>query len=413
MGGIDINRLSPSTSSKDVLNSLFSPNWRGMFIGKAGAGKTYVLRNAGPEYNIVLLGPSNLAAMVLGGKTLCSWLGGIQDTTKESLDSIDEDRIRRALISMAMDPLPKFRGVYIDEMSFFDVEVFRKVDKIFDTTNKFLVDKGYPLIHLIWGGDFLQLETIGGNPIYTSPLMENYKVTITPNVYRQKDEDWKACLSAMREGRVDEVKDYFKDPHVQATQLTTTLLKPSAMGPKGIHIVGKREDVDTYAASVCLELSTEKGTPRFSYWNGYTQRPSRQRFLHLTQGIRVKAGKKVDNKNIVKGLFGSVQECSKDRIDVVFDNGVEHTYLYNPKSQLYLEPGSVATVHSVQGLTIPSGSIALLDLMSPFTCSTKGGLYVGASRTERPQDTVIVCRSWADIKNKLLTDKGVIGKGLY
>ncbi|MFM6402474.1 MAG: hypothetical protein ACKPFF_37835, partial [Planktothrix sp.] len=111
-----ITRLSKA-SPQVILNSLFSPNWRSMFIGKAGAGKTYVLRNAGSEYNITLLGPSNLAAMVLGGQTLCSWLG-VTDLLPNSLVNIDVDKVRRQLVEIAMNPSYTYRAVYIDEMSF-------------------------------------------------------------------------------------------------------------------------------------------------------------------------------------------------------------------------------------------------------------------------------------------------------
>ena len=90
---IDINKLKSNASNQDILNSLFSYNWRNMFIGKAGAGKTYVLRTAGSNYNIELLGPSNLAASALGGRTLCSWLGGVRDLSQVTLNSIDKDRI--------------------------------------------------------------------------------------------------------------------------------------------------------------------------------------------------------------------------------------------------------------------------------------------------------------------------------
>ena len=43
---LDINRLRPNAGVQGTLHSLFSHNWRGMFIGKAGAGKTYVFKKA-------------------------------------------------------------------------------------------------------------------------------------------------------------------------------------------------------------------------------------------------------------------------------------------------------------------------------------------------------------------------------
>lgn len=405
-----ITRLSKA-SPQVILNSLFSPNWRSMFIGKAGAGKTYVLRNAGSEYNITLLGPSNLAAMVLGGQTLCSWLG-VMDLTPKSLASIDVDRLSRKLVALSMDPSCIYKGIYIDEMSFFNTELFHFLDKVFEQVNVYLLSEGLPIIYLIWGGDFLQLETIEGNPIYTSPLITQYNITITQDVYRQSEEVWKECLNAIREGRSDDVKDYFRDPYVQRTQLTNTLLKTSALGPKGVHIVGKQEDVYLYSSASCNELARENKAPRYAYWNGYTK-ARKYRYLHLTKGIRVKAGKNDHRNQIVKGLFGTVQDCSKDTVEVLFDNGVEHTYKYSKESQLWLEPGGVCTVHSIQGLTIPKGSIALIDLLSSFTACTKGGLYVATSRTENAFDTMLVVNKWSDIGSRILTDKEVISKGLY
>ena len=85
----NINRLSSTSTStstsQDTLNALFSPsNWRSMFIGKAGAGKTYTLRQANDNYMIELLAPSNLAAWQLGGKTLCKFLG-LEELTPDTL----------------------------------------------------------------------------------------------------------------------------------------------------------------------------------------------------------------------------------------------------------------------------------------------------------------------------------------
>lgn len=408
---MNINRLPHNASIQETLDSLFSPNnWRSMFIGKAGAGKTYVLKNADKRYRIELLGPSNLAAMVLGGRTLCSWLG-IRDTSKETIDSLDKDRIIKSLISMSMIPGGQYLGVYIDEMSFFNTELFKFIDEVFELANALLISRNMRKVHLIWGGDFLQLETIEGNPIYTSELIEKYNITITPSVHRQKDLNWKECLSAIREGRLDDVRQYFRDPEVQKKQLSTTLLDPTTLGPYGLHIVGTRRDVYEQSAYACLRLSQKNNAPWYSFHNGYMD--GKKRYVHVTNGIRVKAGKN-EGKGIVKGLFGTVIECNESLIVVLYDNGIEQTYKYKEgQGTISLEPGNVVTVHSVQGLTIPEGSIAMVDLMSTFTAMTKGGFYVAASRTKRAEDTIFICRYWNEMRDRILTDKDVISKGLY
>lgn len=417
-----ITRLSKA-SPQVILNSLFSPNWRSMFIGKAGAGKTYVLRNAGSEYNITLLGPSNLAAMVLGGQTLCSWLG-VTDLLPNSLVNIDVDKVRRQLVEIAMNPSYTYRAVYIDEMSFFSSQVFNFIDELFEQINKYLLKEGLPIIYLIWGGDFLQLRTINGEPIHTSPLLSFYNITITEDVYRQSNEEWKECLSAVREGRSNDVKEYFSNPINQKKHLSTTLLHPNVLGPYGIHIVGTKADVKAQAALVCLMMSNGNNTSRFSYWNSYKPLPvtkpasnkpiKRERdYLHLTKGVRVKVSNGDKKNSLVKGMFGTVHDCSSNKVEVKFDSGLHYTYEYDNTSMLALEPGNVCTVHSIQGITIPSGSIALVDLNAAFTARTEGGLYVCLSRTERPEDTIITCKSWSDIRDKILTDKEVISKGLY
>lgn len=416
-----VNRLSKGCN-EEVLQSLFSNNWRNVFIGKAGAGKTYTLKNAGSNYDITLLGPSNLAAMVLGGQTLCSWLG-VRDLSINSLSLINIDRIKSKIVNISMNPSSQYKAVYIDEMSYFNTTLFEFIDKLFDEINQYLLSLNQPIVYLIWGGDFLQLKTINGEPIHTSTLLSSYHITITDNVYRQSDIAWKDCLSAVREGRVNDVKYYFSQPSNQKKHLSTTLLKPSTLGPYGIHIVGTKTDVENQAALICLELGAENNTQRFSYWNGtkslINTRPSTKpikpprKYLHLTKGIRVKVSKNDKSNGLVKGMFGTVHYCDSSVIEVIFDNQTHFTYSYDDSQPLDLEPGNVCTVHSIQGITIPSGSIALVDLNATFTANTEGGLYVCLSRTVRPQDTIIVCRSWNILKSKLHTDLSVIHKGLY
>lgn len=422
----NVNRLSNKASSKDTLNALFNlTNWRSMFIGKAGAGKTHTLSKAGNEYYIELLAPSNLAAMLLGGRTLCSWLG-VTKLTPQSLLHIDENKIIRELVGISMNPSYKYRAVYIDEMSFFNTEVFEHLDKMFDKINSYLLSKGLPIIHLIWGGDFLQLKTIGGKPIYNSPLVSNYNIVITPNVYRQKNQDWLDCLSAVREGRVNEVKDYFSNPKVQRTQISTTLLEPTALGPKGIHIVGTNDDVVNQAAFACLQISEKNKTPRYAFWNGYKKvnedldeppnsKPilKPKRYLHLTKGIRVKASNKELHGKIVKGIYGTVQDCSSNTVEVLFDNEIKYTYKYDGKSPLLLEPGGVATVYSIQGITIPEGSIAMVDINATFTVRPLGSLYVCLSRTVSELGTILICNTFKEIERALNVDTKVIAQGLY
>jgi hypothetical protein len=195
------------------------------------------------------------------------------------------------------------------------------------------------------------------------------------------------------------------------------------MGPRGIHIVGTRKDVRTYGASACFNLSKESGMPWFTFWNGYKNKTPKdfknvtrldKSYLHVTQGMRVKAKDRVQGKaEIVKGLFGTVNGCGKDKIEVLFDNGMEFTYSYREDTELPLEYGSVCTVHSIQGITIPDGSIALVDLLAPFTAKTEGGLYVCLSRTELPEGTIIVANQWSDVEDRWYCDVDAIEKGYY
>lgn len=420
----NINRLSSTSTSQDTLNALFSPsNWRSMFIGKAGAGKTYTLRQANDNYMIELLAPSNLAAWQLGGKTLCKFLG-LEELTPDTLLGINENKIRNYLIGIAMDPSYLYRGVYIDEMSFFNVQTFEFIDGMFERINAYLQVNNLPLIHLIWGGDYLQLRTIGGKPIYMSPLLSKYSIVITPNVYRQTDPTWLECLSAVREGRIKEVKDYFSNPQVQRNQISTTLIHPTCLGPYGIHIVGTNDDVIAQAAIDCLEISNTNKTPRYSFWNGYKSTVSKNKnidplkpqkkdknFLHLTKGIRVKASDK--GNGIVKGQYGTVLDCGPDRVDVKFDKGIEHTYRYDGSSKLDLKPGGVATVYSVQGITIPEGSIAMVNINATFAAKPKGSLYVMLSRSVEALGTCIICNKWSEIERWIDVDRNVIAMNLF
>ena len=423
----NINRLSNTATPQDTLNALFSPsNWRSMFIGKAGAGKTYTLKKANDNYMIELLAPSNLAAWQLGGKTLCKFLG-LEQLTPDSLLSINENKIRNYLIGIAMDPSYLYRGVYIDEMSFFNVQTFEFIDGMFERINAYLQIHDLPLIHLIWGGDYLQLTTIGGKPIYMSPLLGKYSIVITPNVYRQTDPTWLECLSAVREGKIKEVKEYFDNPQVQKNQISTTLLHPTCLGPYGIHIVGTNDDVIAQAAIDCLEISNKNKTPRYSYWNGYKTSKNKnidlpkgsplkpqkkdKNFLHLTKGIRVKASDK--GNGIVKGQYGTVLDCAPDRVDVKFDKGIEHTYRYDGNSKLELLPGGVATVYSVQGITIPEGSIAMVNINATFAAEPLGSLYVMLSRTVKAFETCIVCNKWSEIERWIKADSNVIAMNLF
>jgi hypothetical protein len=170
---------------------------------------------------------------------------------------------------------------------------------------------------------------------------------------------------------------------------------------------------------MCAELARENKAPRYCYQIGYTYNKNSRggnersnRYIHLTKGIRVKAAKGLGG-GIVKGLFGNVVHCNKHSIDVQYDNGIEYTYSYKEGELLHLEPGNVVTVHSVQGLTLPEGSVAMVDLLAPFTAEPNGGFYVAASRTKRPEDTIFICHTWSQMRDKIHTDMDVISLGLY
>jgi hypothetical protein len=73
----------------------------------------------------------------------------------------------------------------------------------------------------------------------------------------------------------------------------------------------------------------------------------------------------------------------------------------------------VATVYSVQGITIPEGSIAMVNINATFAAEPLGSLYVMLSRTVKAFETCIVCNKWSEIERWIKADSNVIAMNLF
>lgn len=193
----------------EIFNLMDNTNKNLFITGKAGTGKSYLLKyfRAKTQKRVLYCAPTGIAALNINGVTLHSAFGwnNLMDDSEIKLSSN-----RQAL-------LKNIDTLVIDEISMVRVDVFNQVDKILKFANRNNLPFGGKQIILF--GDLFQLPPVakreetefftdkyGGIFFFNSPAYKNGNFIFREieKIFRQTDQEFIEILNDIRIGNINE-----------------------------------------------------------------------------------------------------------------------------------------------------------------------------------------------------------------
>lgn len=365
---------------------LINKNKSILLVGMAGTGKSRIISelHEHTNKNVYITSTTGVSALNISGITLHSFLGiGLGDGTKEEL----------FLKVVKNYPLKKILNnpktlIVIDEVSMLGVSLFEKIDYIFKKIR--YNNKPFGGIQLLLSGDFLQLEPINDDTIYSHPLIKDHFeiVQLTKN-YRQKgDNVYQNLLTNLR--------------YNELTPEDITLLKSKTTdicdNEEPVRIFTTNAAVNAYNAKYTNTNKEKEYTYKAVYKgsNQYYVSDVQKQFktknidvLVLKKNLKVMLTKNLDVKaGLVNGSLGTIIEFVGNLPKVQFNNGIKEVIgtstwemLLDNKvvataKQIPLVIAYALTVHKCQGLTLNSAVIDLRNSFAPHM------IYVALSRVK-------------------------------
>jgi ATP-dependent DNA helicase PIF1 len=412
---MDINEKKPlqlNDDFKHVLDRLESGGASMFITGRAGTGKSTLLQifRKTTKKNVVVLAPTGVAALNVGGQTIHSFFGfpGRMITP----DVADRQVYQKHLIRMykGMDVL------VIDEISMVRADLLDGID-IFLRRNR---DASQPFggVQVVFFGDLFQLPpVVKRDPVemqrfteyYTSPYffaahamqkmdLELYELE---QVFRQESRYFLRLLEAIRMGEMDEDDlndlNLRHDPHFEKTEGYITLAARNAT----VEEINKRAMAELPGHEM-LYTAHVKGS------FDPTQYPIED-ILSLREGAQVMFVKNDPERNFVNGTIGTIAELKIDTVIVQIEDGkggykdietgrmdwnhIKYTADATEKisaetvgtfSQIPLKPAWAVTIHKSQGKTFDK---VIIDLSGG--AFEHGQLYVALSRCRTIEGVVL------------------------
>ncbi|MEP1229608.1 MAG: AAA family ATPase [Litorimonas sp.] len=368
-----------------------------LVTGEAGTGKSTLvnyIKRLGDVGNVVVLAPTGVAALNVGGQTIHSFFRfPFQVINEHALSDQRSNRLWK-----------KVELVVIDEISMVRADILDGIDIVLRKAQ----DASLPFggCRILCVGDFHQLPPVipmrekavlaqfgyAGPYAYDAKVFENYPPVHfeLTKVYRQKDPNFVNILSDIRLARnvataVSKLNGVCVRPHRQGhipILLTATNVIAEKYNKRGLE--GLEYQVTEYA-------SVTKG--KFN-----TNRAPAPAKLRLKKGARVMAVKNDPQKRWVNGSLGTITNLTKEDVYVKFDSGgavrkIEPAkwnainYKWNDAAQKVEEATTASfeqiplilawavTIHKAQGLTLDDVRIDLGN--SAFA---SGQAYVALSR---------------------------------
>jgi len=350
--------------------------------GRAGTGKSYLLRYFARKTHkkIVLLAPTGLAALNVGGQTIHSffmfpWGLMNREDVKEIWDS-NKRQLMRKIDTFVIDEVSMVNANLMDAIDAFLRRNGRDGTKPFGGAQVVLFGDPYQLPPVLSREDeakFMEYH-------YRSPFFWDAKVfdqlpmavvELRKN-YRQKDFDFMDLLNGVRQGELAEehqallnarcVQDFQPDPEEIRPYLTTTNARAQQINATRLARLPGPEH--TFAATFSGDAFKGENLPA-------------EADLKLRTNTQVLFVKNDAQGRWVNGTFGRVVSLEKDLVEVeILSNGFPHTwriepetwesrkYTFDPKTekitsevvgkftQYPIRPAWAITIHKSQGQTL-------------------------------------------------------------
>ena len=368
-----------------------------LVTGEAGTGKSTLvnyIKKVANFGNTVVLAPTGVAALNVGGQTIHSFFRfPFQVINEHALSDQRPNRLWK-----------KVELVVIDEISMVRADILDGIDIVLRRAQ----DDNLPFggCRVLFVGDFHQLPPVipmrekavldqfgySGPYAYDAKVLENYPPVHfeLSKVYRQKDPDFVSILSDIRvarnvEAAVSKLNDICVRPHRQEhtpVLLTATNAVAEKYNRKGLESLGNIETEYDCVTKGKFNASRAPAPPK----------------LKLKKGARVMAVKNDPQKRWVNGSLGTITDLTHDEVYVKFDSGGAVRKIEPAKweaisykwsdihqkmeeattatfEQIPLILAWAVTIHKAQGLTLDDVRI---DLGSGAFAS--GQTYVALSR---------------------------------
>jgi ATP-dependent exoDNAse (exonuclease V) alpha subunit len=392
---IDFSEITLSPDQEAMLDLLQSSTAPIFLTGKAGTGKSMLLQyfRQKSKKNIIVCAPTGVAALNIGGQTI------------HSLFKIPPELIRKNSLKVEKRTAKLLRHVdivIIDEISMVRPDLMDGIDHILRKARKSKLPFGG--VQVIMFGDLYQLPPVidkelmdyfeqnyGGNFFFNADVWKKIKFEIQEltTVFRQKDEDFKAILNAIRDGTITD---------------------------KQIAILNKRADVQVPLEGVITLTTTNSSAKKINETklallkdkeheykaeiSGFFENNASptEEILRLKKGAQIMLLKNDKEKRWVNGTLGYIHSLKDDEIKVNIDGNIyavpketwkKIRYVLNETkdvleeevissfTQFPLRLAWAITIHKSQGQTYNSVAIDM-----GYGAFAHGHTYVGLSRSK-------------------------------
>lgn len=387
------------TFSQEVLDALESNEQVTLITGKAGTGKTTLIREILKDTDAkqIVLAPTGVTAIHVGGETIHKFFR-IQPGLN-NLEQIKAVSGRQAKI------IEKLSRIIIDEISMVRADLLDIIDITLQKT------KGNNLpfggVQIIMVGDFYQLPPVitknekaifermyDGRFVFSSKVLQKVKLRHVElsKVFRQKDSEFVDLLADIRKGN---------NLYESVNKINTLCVKDHRKNRIPMLLTGRNLDANNYNLHKLMELSGDTVKYRgkiegdFNLTQDNLPAPD---VIELKPNARVMILKNDANNHYVNGDLGTVLGVLDNAVRIKLDRKemictIEavtwERYVYNfndqtnqiekkivgQYTQLPIKLAWASTVHKAQGLTLD-------DVRIDFTkgCFESGQAYVALSR---------------------------------
>lgn len=364
--------------------------------GRAGTGKSTLLRlfKDNTRKNTVIVAPTGVAAINVGGSTIHSFFGF-------PLGIVPRDRIKK--LHRKKELFKALESLIIDEISMVRADLMDAIDLSLRLNRG--VDRPFGGVQVLLFGDLYQLPPVvddrevkkflddvyhGCPYFFGAHVFQEVRLTIfeLSKVFRQEDPEFLKLLDEVRKGAIS-------DDHLKLLNSRVGLLPPK---DAPIITLTARND---QASEINLDELRKLPGRQYSYEAVVTgafdeKSYPTDRVLHLKEGAQVMLVKNDPYGRWVNGTLAVVKKLSDSTVKVFIDGNVYSVepvtwekleYYYNPREkkiesrvvgsfrQLPLRLAWAVTIHKSQGQTFDRVIIDLGDGAFEY-----GQVYVALSR---------------------------------
>ncbi len=374
-----------------------------LFItGKAGTGKSTLLQHfrLHTKIPLVVLAPTGVAAVHIGGETIHSFFRFAPNVTKKEARSdahFTEDReLYRKLDMIIIDEISMVRSDLLDCVDAF-LRIVRDDDRAFGGVRLIFFGDLYQLPPVVTSSEYMTFRTLYPSEwFFDSQVMQqiiqgdtdSFELIELTTIYRQQDQDFIDLLAAIRMKTVE-------DSHLQ--KLNQRVGEDTA-NKEAITLTGRR---DTAAQINQAHLATLRGkehicdgTQSGTFPNGHLPTINQ---LVLKTGARVMFVANDSEGRYVNGTLGTILKLKPKSVMVRIDEGgveeidphtweLTHTVLSASQelekkklgefTQLPLMLAWAVTIHKAQGKTF---ELVVINLEKG--AFAHGQVYVALSRS--------------------------------